>query len=108
MEEAARKTRSAFKGRSGRDSLEPPRTEGSVKDQLASRFLAELHAAFKQGQVSRDTEGHLRNVFRSIGWKAEPRKRSAQVDREIVRRAIRAQDLLRFGTRRLRRGSLIV
>jgi hypothetical protein len=96
MEGATPKTRCALNGRSGQNSLETPRSTGSTTDQLAGRFLAELHSALKQGHVSRDTEAHLRNMFRSLGWDAEPQKLSAQVDREIERLEREASALKRL------------
>jgi hypothetical protein len=85
MAEGATMGRNPFRRRSGQGASAPPKNDGAVPEQLSTRFLAELHSAFQQGHVSRDTEAHLRNMLRSIGWNAEPEKLSAQVDREIER-----------------------
>jgi hypothetical protein len=85
MAEGATKARNPFRRRSAQGASAPSTNDDPAREQLATRFLAELHSALKQGHVSRDTEAHLRNMFRSIGWNAEPQKLSAQVDREIER-----------------------
>jgi hypothetical protein len=85
MAEGATRGRNPFRRRPGEGASAPPKNDGAPPEQVATRFLAELHSAFHQGHVSRDTEAHLRNMFRSIGWNAEPQMLSGQVDREIER-----------------------
>jgi len=83
MPDGDTKGRNPFMRRSGQRASAPPNKDRAAPEQLATRFLAELHSAFQQGQISRDTEAQSSHMFRSIGWNVEPQKLSAQVDREI-------------------------
>jgi hypothetical protein len=85
MAEGATRGRNPFRRRPGQGASAPPKNDGAPPEQVATRFLVELHRAFQQGHVSRDTEAHLRHTFRSTGWDAEPQEFSGQVDREIER-----------------------
>lgn len=85
MEPPRRQGRNPFRRRHHPAPEAPAAAEASGTADTVRRFLSDLHSALAQGHVSRDTEAHLRHVFRSLGYDADPHHHAAQVDREVER-----------------------
>jgi hypothetical protein len=51
----------------------------------AGEFIAELHLERRRGNVSSDTELHLKHVFRRLGWETPTPTLAAAVGEEIDR-----------------------
>jgi hypothetical protein len=67
----------------------------------ASRFISALQQEQRRGNVSPETEQHLKQEFRKLGWGASDTVLTAAVEAEIDRLDIQAATL-----RRLRGGLL--
>jgi len=70
---------------------------------MAGRFIAELQRERRDGNVSSETEQHLKHEFRKLGWDAPESALAAAVGEEINRLDREAATLRRlraavFGT----------
>jgi len=52
---------------------------------MAGRFIAELQRERRSGNVSSETEQHLKYEFRKLGWNASDSALAAAVEAEIDR-----------------------
>jgi hypothetical protein len=70
----------------------------------AGQFIADLQKERRIGNVSGETEQHIKHEFRTLGWDASDVTLAIAVDSEIDRLEREAATLRNFASRIVRRG----